>query len=54
MTFIGRMKGAIVASFFYIRGCYFKERQMKHEEEDIIDLLKKWNVAFVKIMFYKY
>lgn len=54
MTFIGRMKGAIVASFFYIRGCYFKERQMKHEEEDIIDLLKKGDVACVKILFDNY
>ena len=54
MTFIGRMKGAIVASFFYIRGCYFKERQMKHEEEDIIDLLKKGNVACVKMLFDNY
>ena len=40
--------------FFYIRGCYFKERQMKHEEKDIIDLLKKGNVACVKMLFDNY
>lgn len=40
--------------FFYICGYYFKEWQMKYEEKDIIDLLKKGNVACVKMLFDDY